>query len=232
MPDKLEGFALLTKQIEGLYGEVVVNDVYRLKMLDFMPTVVLDIGANIGLFTRRARELFGQASIISVEPNPFNFEVLRSVTLSLPGWGPQHFLNMAIGQAPFYFVTESPSFGGYSYLSACEAFPAELLSAKGTVQGDTKGILLSELAQAHVKENDKLLLKIDIEGGDGAIFFHEPSIEVLKRADYLCMELHRYGMTVDHVKVISNRTDRVIGELRKTHDVELEHTMLYARRRA
>ena len=65
----------------GLYGEVVTEDCYRLKTLGFVPDVIFDLGANIGVFTRYARDMFNNAKIISVEPNLDNFENLKTFSL-------------------------------------------------------------------------------------------------------------------------------------------------------
>jgi FkbM family methyltransferase len=41
------------------------------------PKLILDIGANQGFFSLKARRLFPQCKIIAIEPNPNEFEVLK-----------------------------------------------------------------------------------------------------------------------------------------------------------
>ncbi len=64
----------------GLYGEVVTEDIYKIKELNFIPDVILDLGANIGIFSRYARELFPNALIISIEPHPDNIKAFKKYT--------------------------------------------------------------------------------------------------------------------------------------------------------
>jgi FkbM family methyltransferase len=56
-----------------LYDEV---DQYFIP-LPFQPATILDIGANIGAFARRAREKWPEAQIVCCEPMPFNVVQLR-----------------------------------------------------------------------------------------------------------------------------------------------------------
>jgi FkbM family methyltransferase len=58
---------------QWLYAEV---DQYFVP-LPFEPVTILDIGANIGAFTRRAHEKWPGAHIICCEPMPFNVVQLR-----------------------------------------------------------------------------------------------------------------------------------------------------------
>jgi len=63
---------------KDVYTEVVNNDTYRLRQLDFQPDVILDIGANIGTFSWFCSQLFPKAKIIAVEPNTDNFNNLKN----------------------------------------------------------------------------------------------------------------------------------------------------------
>jgi FkbM family methyltransferase len=68
----------------GIFSEVFIAGEYdppapvveRLSALGHPPRI-LDLGANIGLFAARSRERWPQASIVSVEPDPENLELLR-----------------------------------------------------------------------------------------------------------------------------------------------------------
>ena len=54
----------------GLYHEVAVADCYKLRTIKFTPNVFIDIGSNVGVAARLARELFPNALIVCVEPEP------------------------------------------------------------------------------------------------------------------------------------------------------------------
>ena len=64
----------MNNEFELVFGEVCIGDCYALRRLAFAPEVIFDIGANVGAFTSYARFMFPHAKIISVEPDPRNFE--------------------------------------------------------------------------------------------------------------------------------------------------------------
>lgn len=49
------------------------------------PKVIVDVGANVGAFTRWARARFPQALIIALEPNPDTFQILARNVRGRPG---------------------------------------------------------------------------------------------------------------------------------------------------
>lgn len=60
----------------GTHFEVVIDDCYKMKGRQFCPTdIILDVGANIGLFSGLALEL-GAGLVISVEASPMNYRRL------------------------------------------------------------------------------------------------------------------------------------------------------------
>jgi hypothetical protein len=92
----------------GLYGEVVTEDCYRLRQLDFVPDIVFDIGANVGTFTRHARSLWPRAVIVAVEPDKANCAHFRKFT-------PMHnifLLEAAIGVCDIWRCTTAANGAG------------------------------------------------------------------------------------------------------------------------
>ena len=66
----------------GTSRAVIVGDEYCLKPFLTAPKAkyvktILDVGANIGAFTLAAREVFPTAKIISIEPDPETFQILK-----------------------------------------------------------------------------------------------------------------------------------------------------------
>ena len=176
-PEDTDGFG-------GLYGEVVTEDIYKLRSLDFVPDAIIDIGANIGIFSRFARELFPQALIVAVEPHPANFEILQAHAPA----DPCILLNKALGRGQVYHGLTAANGSGATYLSAQPGYPAADLAMPdpSRVAVATKTIMLDELANAYVEIGQKLLLKIDCEGAENIIFTHGPSMDVLRSAELHC----------------------------------------------
>lgn len=108
-----------------LFAEVVTCDQYRLKTVNFIPDVVIDLGANIGIFSRHCRTLFPNALIIAVEPSADNCSVFREHTNDEK----IILINKAIGTGNIFhcpnpangamevFLSEGPGYG-IGYLNA------------------------------------------------------------------------------------------------------------------
>lgn len=61
------------------FMQVFVNREYHLKF-DFIPEVIIDAGANIGLFTVAYKTKFPNAKIICIEPDANNVEIIKRNT--------------------------------------------------------------------------------------------------------------------------------------------------------
>ena len=59
-----------------IYEEIFVDRCYDLRLGDMQPCII-DVGANMGLFALRMRQLFPQARIACFEPNAENFKLLQ-----------------------------------------------------------------------------------------------------------------------------------------------------------
>jgi FkbM family methyltransferase len=64
---------------EDVFNEVVINDTYKLHELakHAKPKWIVDVGAHIGCFPILAKKLWPDATIVSVEPNPRSFGLLK-----------------------------------------------------------------------------------------------------------------------------------------------------------
>lgn len=71
---------------EVLCSSVFHHDTYLLRELPFTPRTIIDVGANIGSFAARCRVMWPDSSLIAVEADPANHEVLR---LSRPDFIPK-----------------------------------------------------------------------------------------------------------------------------------------------
>jgi FkbM family methyltransferase len=77
------------------YGTSSIKTEFRLSrsLLDKPPEIILDIGANIGIYTVEAASKFPNAQIHLFEPSPTNFEILQSRFIDNPN---VHLNNLAI----------------------------------------------------------------------------------------------------------------------------------------
>lgn len=213
----------------GLYGEVVTEDSYRLHQLDFTPNIIIDAGSNIGIFTRFAHELFPQAFIIAVEPNPDNCAVFRKFTK------PDEnicLLEMAIGRGRTYRKTDATNGSNEEYLSLSDHIKQEDIEGSGRAEiSEVELVMFDELVNDWFFPDDRMLIKIDIEGNENTIWEHKESLEALSLADYIVIEIHPTAFTgIEQEKAKQNLLN-AIEFLKHTHEVEYEHIYLYAKKK-
>ena len=208
----------------SLYDEIVTRDAYKLQSLVFKPDVIFDIGANIGMFTHYAHRLFPDAKIISVEPHPKNFAILKE-------HAPEGtvLLRKAIGNGKLQYypdVSGHPSGGGESYVSIGFGYELPFIGDHPIENSDIQAVLLDELYAEYVKDGQNVVIKLDCEGAENLLFAHQPSADVLRKADFVTMEFHPYWDT-NNADVMASP----IPVFSVTHRWDLEVPMFYAWRK-
>ena len=199
---------------KGLYGEVVTEDCYRLKQLDFVPDIIFDLGSNIGVFTRYAKDLFPSAHIISVEPHIDNFLSLKKFTES----SNIDFINKAIGVGTIYRVPNDINGAHESYIND---------SRFNATECDC--VMPNELIATYLKDGKKSFLKLDIEGNENVIWKHSLSMRALKQIDFIAMELH--FLATNWTEEDKANTYNVMQSFKDTHECEYLPPMFYAKKK-
>ena len=116
LPNGMAIAHLNTYETQYLYNEIFVEKTY-LKQGIVLPedAVVVDIGANIGMFSLFVASQCPRARIFSFEPSPITFDALqRNLSLYVPG---ARALNCGVagkeGEAEFTFYPRSSVFSGF-----------------------------------------------------------------------------------------------------------------------
>lgn len=221
---------ILAGDYGGLYGEVVTADVYKMRDLAFTPTLVFDVGANIGIFSRYARMLWPRARIVAVEPNPDNCQMFRRFTPSSSGI---HLIEAAIGRGQIYHGLTARNGSGETYLSAGLGYPAdqmELALGPTLERSSVQAINLFELI-AYCEPEDKTVLKMDCEGAENLVWSHGPSFDFLTSMDYIAMELHDYALTHEERRKVLDETEAGLRILSLTHETRREGVHMWAVKR-
>jgi FkbM family methyltransferase len=209
----------LKGNFQSLYNEVVVADCYNLKTLSFKPDIIFDLGANIGVFTRFAHEIFPEAKIISVEPNPTNLHEFKTFT---PATDNILLIQKAIGEGKIYRLAGDHIGYHESYVNAPQSI--------GSYEETSVDIIsFNELWDLYFEEGKKVMLKIDIEGNENEIFKNPDSFKKMVKADYIVAEIHWYSNNWKD-------EDREIGKeylsrFEKTHNVILGDYSFYAQKK-
>jgi FkbM family methyltransferase len=163
-----------SKEFRFEFEEICVNDCYRLKKLKkLLPSVemVLDIGANQGLFLLAARQTFKKAMIYCYEPNETLIPFLGHNAFQLQA----KYFNEAVTREE---CTVDLEFAGSSLHTKTKVSP----------NGQTKGSSFNSIISIIVKEID--IVKLDCEGAEWEILEDRDSWRPIKS---ITMEYHLWA---------------------------------------
>ena len=189
--------------------EVLIEQVYQLDAVPFMPDLVLDLGANIGLFTLLAAKRWPTASIICVEPHPTTFSFLCD-NLALNGVNATKLQCALDAEVSIKFMEN-------------EGAVFQALSNRATA---TRVMTLQLDALLPTGTNEKLLIKMDIEGSEVTVL--EKLQAKLPPECFVFIELHKGDESLrwmDHwaarhefeFRQIRRRDDAIDGFLIRSH---------------
>ncbi|MEO0530094.1 MAG: FkbM family methyltransferase [Planctomycetota bacterium] len=143
------------------------------------PRTIVDAGANVGYFSVLMARAFPDATILAIEPDTSNFEALCKNTAAMPQIKP---IRGAVWPRTEPVRLENPEATSIEFRVESAAADGDASTA-GTVPGYNVADLLDEHKIDRVD-----LLKIDIEGGETALFGE--NTDWLHRAKHLLLELH------------------------------------------
>lgn len=142
------------------------------------PRTIIDAGANVGYFSALMANAFPQSVIIAIEPEAKNFEMLRRNVAPYPNVTP---VLAALWPRSETVKIKNPHASSISF--QVESGNHTSVEPDAEIQGKT----VEELLDAHGIDNLDLL-KLDIEGGEKALFAERT--EWLHRVKNLLIEMH------------------------------------------
>lgn len=148
-------------------NEVFDADVYDIGKMTKLPSVVLDIGGNIGAFTFRMAKAFPTARITTFEPEPDNFSVLEK---NCQDWKNVTLVNKAVWSHS-QGVNISPDCGGTA------------VAASGI---KVQSIAFNELLDDYEFVD---IMKMDVEGAEVEIIL-SATPESMRKIRYIVGEFH------------------------------------------
>jgi FkbM family methyltransferase len=138
---------------------------------------VIDCGANVGLSPLYLHSLWPQATIVALEPERNNFEMLRRNTAGIPAIVPVH---AAIADRSGTVRIANPTARSW-------AFRVELTGDTGG-EGDLVAALTIDEACARVPGGVPMVVKVDIEGAEQHLF--SSNLDWVAQAGVVMVELH------------------------------------------
>jgi FkbM family methyltransferase len=142
--------------------------------------VVLDVGANIGLFTLSIYDKVKQ--VIAIEPEPENFDLLKHTIIQNKIYNVIP-INKAVG--------ESKGFVSFSKTGAT----ASAIDSKSGIELDTLDNILNDLG------SDPTVVKMDIEGYEGKAL---RGFSKVKSVREIIMEVHSKSLQKEVIDILSS----------------------------
>jgi FkbM family methyltransferase len=173
------------------FKEIVCDDVYR---RGFVPgtiraaaagrTTIVDIGANLGVFSLVSKALYPDATVIGIEPLPGNYAYFRRNLELNPGLG-SSVVAVQAAVAAQAGTLRLHSHGGDEFPTDATLWsPAAAGGTVFDVEARTLPDILADHGLSHVS-----LLKLDCEGAEFEILYRAGR-EALERVAAIALEVH------------------------------------------
>ena len=156
------------------FKEIYCDNCYRIGPHFPKDPCILDVGANIGMFTLYVKWLYPSARVIAVEPSPTNFNYLRQ-NLGENQLDDVELIEAVVGKC-----------AGNSLLDTSR--DSDAIRVVSSSSPDS--ICVRSVSLAEIIPDRCVLLKMDIEGSELAAL--EGAGAALTRVDRLCVEYHAY----------------------------------------
>jgi FkbM family methyltransferase len=189
------GAPLLLPYDETMYPVILRNGVWQAEELDFIRRRVdparryalVDVGANVGLFSRQAqRAIAGIDRIVCIEADPGNFAALCHNLAHLPpGVCALHNVALADRAGTMTWYRDSGNFGNYS-LNA-DAMRGQAFTTVSVTAVETEAFFAT---MAALPDDARVIWKSDTQGYDEAILARVP-LALWERVDLAILELWR-----------------------------------------
>ncbi len=158
----------------AVFEQIYLYNEYNLQF-NFEPKVIVDAGANIGLFAVKMKGEFPQAKVICIEPDPENFEQLKR----------------NVSNYSYVFLENA---GLWSHETTLKVYDKHEQGKWGIVveedleHGNIKAISIASLINKY--KLDRIdILKIDIESSEKELF-SENYQEIFAHSKMIIVELH------------------------------------------
>jgi FkbM family methyltransferase len=175
------------------------------------PKYILDAGANAGFSTSLFKLLWPEVVVVSVEPDPSNFEALQLNTATFTG---VHAVNAGLWGYKAR-IGQTGNHGEWGKIFA---------EKKWHESGGMPAYGVQDLAKMfNIPAFD--FVKIDIEGAEGQVFSPNADISWVDEAKVISLEVHDYFAPYFGLQDVSSRIDAALSDRPFTIVSDNEHVM-------
>ena len=162
------GYRIVGPNSLSLILECYRDDVYGMRQFVYAPDCIIDVGANIGVFSLVARSYFPNAVIRAFEPNP---EIVE-------------YLQKNVEEHSVY--VDSAAVGGSSR-DGLLIIGSDVTASMISTDGDGQKCTIVSLSDALSGIAGDIFMKLDCEGSEYEILTHP----CIKRVSSVAVEFHR-----------------------------------------
>jgi FkbM family methyltransferase len=148
-------------------------------MLDFYPETIIDAGANIGLAAVYFANKYPKSTIVSIEPETTNFNVLQKNVQHYPSVHP---LNKALSNKKEVLRVEDVGLGHWGFMTS--SIPESETNVVNSIESTTLSEIMTQFKFDHLD-----IVKIDIEGYEKELFESDYE-DWVPKTRCLIIELH------------------------------------------
>jgi FkbM family methyltransferase len=183
-PKKLGGLQLLVDPTDWsqtiIFDEIFLRSSYNLDKVTFVPDVVIDCGAHIGMFSLLSRNRYQNATLVAYEPNAVNGEFIRHQIVKN---------NVAVSFNACAVSTESAELSFVAINSHGGRLVDHSSDRSSLNNGAVYTVQAIDFPSAlRAMQMDSLLLKMDVEGAERKIL--PMIVPILPRKTALFFETH------------------------------------------
>lgn len=176
------------------------------------PDMIIDLGANIGIFSYLYAKRFPKAKILAVEPEAENFKILEK-NLQNTNNISTYECGIWWRKAMLSIIDRQTGSWGFKCIESGER------TKEDRVVAETRGVDIDTLCAENNFKSGNLIVKMDVEGTERNLFDNIDKAEWVKNLSMLIVEIHDdiYPGTTELIDCIMKKKGFVVSKQGENH---------------